>query len=457
MTASSYLQHYISRTTEPHQGCPDPQRNCDDDDTPAAPHLSSESYLHGQSDECRNNREVVERSNADQVQPEPPRSTPLRTRPAVAQPQPPPPVCDMRRTLEIAPVGDVEVDKSKPRHNVVGDAVVGVGAGVGIGVGVDVADRRRRKKADAYMITQQHDPTSASTYTSFQPAVPDRPQLASYSSLQRDRLKMGSPESARRTRRRAEEARPLSAEESRALFWEESKSLDAMSTKANSDWNGRPVAGGGCISEGRYTSFARETDESATRVKDCSRQGRAQMNGDASQSVPGAVGFSQGSRAPGQSKTNVVTGLLNNPSGEEGGEARRTPSQWNRRPSITDSLSVEAPARTGLRGRQGGASKQSSTRLKASSERATPLLGNDHRLAFSRGPWRRRAARPTSKAGDKNFRPVPTPELPMGQALRTVRGVMAGDGTKLSVVSSLRRSVLHPWKSVWQVLTGAFH
>lgn len=398
--ASSYLEQYLSRTTGAQQDQrADPHPNRSNDEAPDVPYLSSDRCPSRYPDDCHKDFKSTE-SDVGDPQMQPGLAT-CRPRPAGYQP-PTPPLCASGKVIESEPVINLGMNESTLRHSGVDDADTGFDGGV------DASDHsRRQEEVSAHMAAQQNDPRSRRTGTTFQSTTEgDRPVPVSYSSIYRNRNRsMDLSEIPRRARQQADEVRALSAEESKALFWQESQAIDAMSAKANSEWECRP----GPAREGYRpeTSGATMVRAAVESRRGCSRRVRASTSGDINQSVPSSVGLNRVAKTGGHPKqADIKHGHVDGHSDED--------------TSLIANLSVVA------------SEESISGAVQQRSERAT-LLEDDHIAYF---PRTRSVGGGTVAAVSNRPRAVPTPELSLGQALRTrAGGLGTGDGTKLSAVS----------------------
>lgn len=396
--ASSYLEQYLSRTTETQQDQrSDPHQNRNNDEGLDVPHLSSDrspSKYHG---DCNKDFKST-KSDVGYPQMQPGSAT-CRPRPAGYQPPTPAPLCASGKAIETKHVINPGMNESVLRPSGVDDT------DFDFDEGVDASDHsRRQEEVSAPMTAQQNDPRSRRTGTTltFQSTTEgDLNVPLSYSSIYRNRNRSMDPSKLpRRARQQADEVRALSAEESKALFWKESQAIDAMSAKANSKWECRP---GPAREGGRpETSGAPMVRAAAESRRGYPRRARASTSGDINQLVPSSVGLSRVAKTEGHPKqANIKHGHFDGHSDED--------------TSLIVNPSVVASEGT----------------VQQQSERAT-LLEDDHIAYF---PRTRSVGGNTVTAVSNRPRAVPTPELSLGQALRTRSGGSGtGDGTKLSAV-----------------------
>lgn len=318
-----------------------------------------------------------------------------------------------------------------------------------------------------------------------------------YSTLFRDRVGGGSRLSAgddRRLRRSVDYGgRAFSARESSSLFWEESESLEAKSSSAINDWRLRPGDAGG-DDDATSTAAGARISAGAAAVSGSTTAGRSRQfvaepvpqgrtaqggrgrEGGGSQFPMRAQPYRAGKNTitqPIPATTTAATATANafaanNTPAAAGDELSRLPFGVGMTTSHGGELSsIGFPSpRAGYRRarsvsvdmaipeERGGAGgpfalqteagvRSFRARGKLGLEQANDRFGAGGDAAFD---WRRgggrKLARPAGAAvGKRESASLSlTPELSLGQALRTVGGLMTGEGAKLSVVRCWRVS-----------------
>lgn len=245
----------------------------------------------------------------------------------------------------------------------------------------------------------------------------------------------------------------MSAQESSALFWEESESMDAKSTgvyqqrtnNAYTDWSGRMGGGGGSVAATRAGKSVLEKDflDRGTGMNGGGRIVGGGAEGD-SRSRPatrprGPSGPPRGRRGFSASTAGRDVGY-NSPSGGRAGLL----AEMDRRSQRSASLGA---------GRPGGesflrsADRTATTRREANLGRTTarPRVvfdcgggvrgGGGGKITSRQSGGARPATASVGRGLQRKRANASTLELPLGQALRTVGGLSAGDGAKVSAVS----------------------
>lgn len=246
----------------------------------------------------------------------------------------------------------------------------------------------------------------------------------------------------------------ISAQESSALFWEESESMDAKNTGATSnaytDWGGRMgggVGGGGSVAatRGGKSMLAIDLLHRGTGTNGGGRIVGGGAEGDSSSRPAtrprGLSGPPRGRRGFSASTAGRDVGY-SSPSGGRAGHL----VEMDRRSQRSASLGA---------GRPGGESflrsvdRTTTTRREASLGRTTPRPrvvfdcgggvrggGGGGKIMNRQSGGVRPATATVGRGLQRRRANASTLELPLGQALRTVGGLAAGDGAKVSAVST---------------------